>query len=112
MGRTNPEIAAELNLARNTVKTYLQAAMHKLGARNRVEAIAKAGEETVVVRSCRSRGRPSPPQGPPRRLPVRRTASESPGRGARRSREGAPVVGLGLWLMARATACVQACAGA
>ncbi|MFD1660076.1 response regulator [Streptomyces caeni] len=44
MGRTNPEIAEELNLTRNTVKTYLQVAMQKLGARNRVEAIAKAGE--------------------------------------------------------------------
>lgn len=48
MGRTNPEIAVELNLARNTVKTYLQAAMHKLGARNRVEAIAKASEARLL----------------------------------------------------------------
>lgn len=48
MGRTNPEIAEELHLARNTVKTYLQAAMHKLGARNRVEAIAKAGEARLL----------------------------------------------------------------
>lgn len=48
MGRTNPEIAVELNLARNTVKTYLQAAMHKLGARNRVEAITKAGEARLL----------------------------------------------------------------
>ncbi|WP_055489148.1 response regulator transcription factor [Streptomyces sp. TP-A0356] len=44
MGRTNPEIAEELGLTRNTVKTYLQVAMQKLGAHNRVEAIAKAGE--------------------------------------------------------------------
>lgn len=48
MGLTNPEIAAELDLARNTVKTYLQVAMHKLGARNRVEAIAKAGEAHLL----------------------------------------------------------------
>jgi len=48
MGRTNPEIAAELSLARNTVKTYLQSAMHKLGARNRVEAIARAGEARLL----------------------------------------------------------------
>ncbi|MFF0793680.1 response regulator [Streptomyces spiralis] len=48
MGRTNPEIAEELSLARNTVKTYLQVAMQKLGARNRVEAIAKAGEAGLL----------------------------------------------------------------
>jgi two-component system nitrate/nitrite response regulator NarL len=44
MGHSNPEIADQLYLARNTVKTYLQTAMQKLNARNRVEAIAKAHE--------------------------------------------------------------------
>lgn len=44
MGNSNPEIAQELSLARNTVKTYLQSAMQKLNARNRVEAIARAHE--------------------------------------------------------------------
>lgn len=44
MGETNPEIADLLGLSRNTVKTYLQTALQKLGARNRVEAIAKANE--------------------------------------------------------------------
>ncbi|WP_134663888.1 MULTISPECIES: response regulator transcription factor [unclassified Amycolatopsis] len=44
MGHSNPEIADQLALARNTVKTYLQTAMQKLNARNRVEAIAKAHE--------------------------------------------------------------------
>jgi two-component system nitrate/nitrite response regulator NarL len=48
MGRTNPEIADELALARTTVKGYLQSAMHKLGARNRVEAIAKAHEAQLL----------------------------------------------------------------
>lgn len=43
-GRTNPEIAGATGLARNTVKTYLQSALHKLGARNRVEAISRASE--------------------------------------------------------------------
>ncbi|MDN5918095.1 MAG: response regulator transcription factor [Pseudonocardia sp.] len=43
-GRTNPEIAEAMGLARNTVKTYLQSALHKLGARNRVEAISRASE--------------------------------------------------------------------
>ncbi|QOH59528.1 MULTISPECIES: response regulator [Rhodococcus] len=44
MGHSNPEIAQELSLTRNTVKTYLQSAMQKLNARNRVEAIARAHE--------------------------------------------------------------------
>jgi two-component system, NarL family, nitrate/nitrite response regulator NarL len=47
-GHTNPEIAEATGLARNTVKTYLQAALHKLGARNRVEAIGKAGEAGLL----------------------------------------------------------------
>jgi two-component system, NarL family, nitrate/nitrite response regulator NarL len=47
-GRTNPEIAECTGLARNTVKTYLQAALHKLGARNRVEAIGKASEAGLL----------------------------------------------------------------
>jgi len=44
IGETNPEIAAAIGLSRNTVKTYLQSALQKLGARNRVEAIARASE--------------------------------------------------------------------
>ncbi|MFC4943432.1 response regulator [Pseudonocardia sp. GCM10023141] len=47
-GRTNPEIAESTGLARNTVKTYLQSALHKLGARNRVEAIGKASEAGLL----------------------------------------------------------------
>ncbi len=47
-GRTNPEIAEELGLTRNTVKTYLQTAMQKLGARNRVEAVRRAQEEQLL----------------------------------------------------------------
>lgn len=48
MGRTNIEVAEDLALSRNTVKTYLQSAMQKLGARNRVEAIARASEAGVL----------------------------------------------------------------
>ncbi len=48
MGETNPEIAEALHLSRNTVKTYLQSALHKLGARNRVDAIVKAGEAGLL----------------------------------------------------------------
>lgn len=47
-GRTNPEIAEATGLARNTVKAYLQSALHKLGARNRVEAIGKASEAGLL----------------------------------------------------------------
>jgi two-component system, NarL family, nitrate/nitrite response regulator NarL len=48
MGETNPEIAAALGLTRNTVKTYLQRTLEKLGARNRVEAVARANERGLL----------------------------------------------------------------
>jgi len=48
MGRTNPEIATELGLTRNTVKTYLQRTLEKLGARNRVEALARANQLGIL----------------------------------------------------------------
>ena len=48
MGETNPEIAEALGLARNTVKTYLQRTLEKLGARNRVEALARANESGIL----------------------------------------------------------------
>lgn len=44
MGETNPEIAAALGLTRNTVKTYVQSALSKLGARNRIEALNRLNE--------------------------------------------------------------------
>lgn len=47
-GMTNPEIAESTGLTRNTVKTYLQSVLHKVGARNRVEAIGKAGEAGLL----------------------------------------------------------------
>lgn len=47
-GRTNPEIAVEMSVTRNTVKTYLQSAMQKLGARNRVEVITRASEASLL----------------------------------------------------------------
>jgi DNA-binding CsgD family transcriptional regulator/signal transduction histidine kinase len=43
-GETNSEIAHAMSLSCNTVKTYLRNVMSKLGARNRVEAIARARE--------------------------------------------------------------------
>jgi two-component system, NarL family, nitrate/nitrite response regulator NarL len=48
MGQTNPEIAAALGLTRNTVKTYLQNTLAKLGARNRVEALARASQLGIL----------------------------------------------------------------
>jgi two-component system nitrate/nitrite response regulator NarL len=48
MGETNPEIAENLDLTRNTVKTYLQRAMEKLGAHNRVEAISRASQLGIL----------------------------------------------------------------
>lgn len=47
-GLTNPEVAQELDLPRNTVKSYLQVAMRKLGARNRVEVISRAHESGLL----------------------------------------------------------------
>jgi DNA-binding NarL/FixJ family response regulator len=44
IGETNVEIASALKLSPNTVKTYVQIALQKLGARNRVEAISRAAE--------------------------------------------------------------------
>jgi two-component system, NarL family, nitrate/nitrite response regulator NarL len=44
MGETNPEIAEALGLTRNTVKTYVQHALYKLGARNRIEALNRMSE--------------------------------------------------------------------
>jgi two-component system nitrate/nitrite response regulator NarL len=44
MGETNPEIAEVLGLTRNTVKTYVQNALNKLGARNRIEALNRLDE--------------------------------------------------------------------
>jgi DNA-binding NarL/FixJ family response regulator len=44
MGETNPEIADALGLSRNTVKTYVQSALNKLNARNRIEALNRLSE--------------------------------------------------------------------
>jgi DNA-binding NarL/FixJ family response regulator len=44
MGETNPQIAEATGLTRNTVKTYVQSALNKLGARNRIEALNRLNE--------------------------------------------------------------------
>ena len=43
-GHTNREIAAEVHLSENTVKTHVQEIFRKLGVRNRVEAAILAGK--------------------------------------------------------------------
>jgi two-component system nitrate/nitrite response regulator NarL len=43
-GESNAEIARAIYLAPTTVKSYLQSALRKLGARNRVEAVFKLSE--------------------------------------------------------------------
>jgi PAS domain S-box-containing protein len=42
MGETGPEIAAELGIAAETVRTHVRNAMDKLGARSRAHLVAKA----------------------------------------------------------------------
>lgn len=48
LGETNREIALAIHLSPNTVKTYVQSALGKLGARNRVEALARAHEHGLL----------------------------------------------------------------
>jgi two-component system response regulator DevR len=43
-GHSNREIAAEVHLSENTVKTHIQEIFRKLGVRNRVEAAIEAGK--------------------------------------------------------------------
>lgn len=48
MGETNSEIAEALGLTRNTVKSYLQRTLEKLGAHNRVEALSRASQLGIL----------------------------------------------------------------
>jgi DNA-binding CsgD family transcriptional regulator len=47
-GRSNKEIAAQLEVSPNTVKTHVARLFEKLGARRRTEAILKARELGIV----------------------------------------------------------------
>jgi PAS domain S-box-containing protein len=42
LGRTGPEIAAELQISHNTVRTHLRNSMRKVGARSRAQLVAIA----------------------------------------------------------------------
>lgn len=48
MGETNQEIAHAMALSQHTVKSYLRNVMHRLGARNRTEAISRAREAGLL----------------------------------------------------------------
>lgn len=47
-GRSNKEIARQLNVSPNTVKTHVARLFEKLGAKRRTDAIAKARELGIV----------------------------------------------------------------
>jgi PAS domain S-box-containing protein len=49
LGRTGPEIADELGIAHDTVRTHVRNAMDKVGARSRAHLVAKALSETVLL---------------------------------------------------------------
>ena len=48
-GESGPEIAADLHIAHNTVRTHVRNAMTKLGARSRAHLVAKALGEGLVL---------------------------------------------------------------
>lgn len=48
-GLTNAEIAAELHLGTETVKTHVSAVLAKLGARDRVQAVITAYESGFIT---------------------------------------------------------------
>jgi hypothetical protein len=57
-GRSNPDIAGELYLSRNTVQTHVSHILAKLGARSRAEIVSEAARHPQAVllplasRSC------------------------------------------------------------
>ncbi|MFP5282267.1 MAG: response regulator [Actinomycetes bacterium] len=51
-GRSNAEIGAELYLAETTVKTHVARILHKLGARDRVQAVVIAHDSGLMRRSA------------------------------------------------------------
>jgi PAS domain S-box-containing protein len=50
LGLTGPEVAEELQLAHNTVRTHVRNAMAKSGARSRAQLVARAVGEGIVWR--------------------------------------------------------------
>ena len=54
-GQSGPEIADELGIAHDTVRTHVRNAMGKVGARSRAQLVAKALGEGLVLRLSRLR---------------------------------------------------------
>jgi len=61
-GRSNSEIAAELFLGVETVKTHVRNVLAKLGARDRVQAVITAYESGFIRLCCPRWKRPAPPE--------------------------------------------------
>lgn len=57
MGYSNPEIARELGIARNTVKNHLRSILAKLGVKNRAQAAAYAVSQGLVHLPIESQAR-------------------------------------------------------
>ena len=51
LGQTGPEIADDLGIAHDTVRTHVRNAMDKLGARSRAHLVAKAFGGELLMRS-------------------------------------------------------------
>jgi PAS domain S-box-containing protein len=49
LGRTGPEIADELSISHDTVRTHVQNAMKKIDARSRAQLVARALGEGVIL---------------------------------------------------------------
>ena len=59
--RTLRQIAAELYVTRNTVKSQVRSVYRKLGVRSRAEAVERARADRLTIPSPRRPGTPAPP---------------------------------------------------
>ncbi len=62
-GASNAQIGRELGIAHNTVKNHLRSILHKLGVRNRAQAVARALREGLVALPSQPTS-PEPPRQP------------------------------------------------
>jgi len=61
LGHTSPEIADQLHITHNTVRTHARNAMEKTGARSRAHLVAKALGEGIALQQIRAEPRRRPP---------------------------------------------------
>jgi DNA-binding CsgD family transcriptional regulator len=61
LGHTSPEIADQLHITHNTVRTHARNAMEKTGARSRAHLVAKALGEGIALGQIRAEPRRAPP---------------------------------------------------